>query len=59
MNRDEFDKTEREPVSRKDFEAALRQILASDEPERPHSENREPSKAELEQRWKLERRPPS
>lgn len=56
MNRNQFDKTEREPVTRAEFEEALKQILASDAPERPTSENREPTKAELEKRWKLVRR---
>ena len=53
MNRKHIDKVERDPVtaSRKDFTDALRQILASDEPRRPRSENGEPTK-ELEQRWR-------
>lgn len=56
MNRDEIDKVERDPVTRKNFTDALRQILTTDEPKRPRSENRDPTKAELEQRWKLKRR---
>ena len=56
MNRDEFEKTERRPVSRKTFEEALRQILASDQPNPSKAPNREPATAELKRRWRLDRR---
>ena len=56
INRNQHDKTEREPVSRQNFKDAMRQILATEEHKRPRSENREPSKDELRKRWKLERR---
>lgn len=56
MNRKEIDKVERREVSRKDFTDALQQMLASKELERPRSENREPTKAELERRYKLDRK---
>lgn len=56
MNREEFDKTERRPVSRETFEEALRQILTTDQPDPSKAPNREPSTAELRRRWRLDRR---
>ncbi len=57
INRKQFGKTERRPVSKQDFMDALTQILASDEPERPRAENREPTKAERETHYRLDRKP--
>ncbi len=54
MNRKQFDKTERREVSKDDFMDALTQILVSGEPKRPRAENREPTKAELERRYRLD-----
>ena len=55
MNRKQFDKMERRGVSKQNFLNALAPILASDQPERPRAENREPTKAELERRYRLDR----
>ena len=50
-----FEETERDPVTRTDVETAVRQVM--DHPAKPvaKSENREPTKHEIRQRWKLER----
>ncbi|MCY3813772.1 MAG: hypothetical protein OXH15_18420 [Gammaproteobacteria bacterium] len=56
MNRKQFDKTERRPVSKANFLDALRQILTTDQPEPRKSENREPTTEELNKRWRLDRR---
>ena len=42
--------------SRDEFKEALRQIMLSPSANRPKSQNREPTKADLEQRYKLTRR---
>ena len=55
MNRKEIDKVERDEVSRDDFEAAMKSVLLSPRGD-ARSENREPTKKELETRWKLTRR---
>ena len=57
IDRNQFDKTERRDVSKADVMDALAQILGTDAPKRPKSENREPTKDELEQRWRLDRKP--
>ena len=44
-----------DPVSSKEFEEVVRQILLSDRPEGQHSENREPTMEELNQKFKLKR----
>ena len=51
-----FAETERDDATMADMEAAMRQVMAH--PARPvaKSENREPTKEELNQRWKLTRR---
>lgn len=56
INIEEFNKTERDSVTRKEFEDFAQSIVSH--PFRPQntSENREPTKAELEQRFKLTRR---
>ena len=56
MNRKEFDKTGRRAASEADLKDALRQVLVAEEPDRPRSENRQPSKAELSRRYRLDRR---
>lgn len=45
-----------DPIPSEQFEEAVRQVLLSDRPEGPHSENREPTMEELNQKVKLERR---
>lgn len=56
MNRKEIDKVERREVSRKDFEDALKDVLLAPRG-KTRSENREPTKAELERRYRLDRKP--
>ena len=48
-----FAETERDPATLSDMETAMRQVL--EHPAKPvaTSENREPTKAELNKRWKL------
>lgn len=55
MNRREFDKTARRPVTRQDLLAALRGVLLAPRGE-ARSENREPPRAELEARQRLDRK---
>ena len=48
---------ELEPAAdRQDFEDALKTVLLAEIPDRPRSENREPTRDELNRRWKLTRR---
>ena len=54
MNRKEIDKVERDEVSRDDFEEALKTVLLAPRG-KARSENREPTKAELQARWKMTR----
>lgn len=49
---------ERDEITMGEFTAAVKGTLLQPVPERRKSENREPTKAELEQRWKLVRRAP-
>ncbi len=42
-------------VSKKDFTDSVKQVLLSDIPEQTSSRNREPTKKELEQRFRLDR----
>ena len=56
MNPREFDKTERRESTFEDVEDYLCQVLATEEPERPRSQNREPTKAELRKRYRLDRK---
>ena len=56
MNKKEFEKAERHPVSKNDFEKALKNLVLAPANERPRAENREPTMKELNQRFKLERR---
>lgn len=55
MHRNQFDKTERREVSRQDLLDALRSVLLAPRGQ-VRSENREPSKAELETRHRLDRK---
>lgn len=55
INRDAFAETERDPVSRSEVESAVRQVLGHPAKPEKRSENREPSKAEINQRWKMRR----
>ncbi len=48
--------TERDDATMADMEAAMRQVMAHPANPAAKSENREPTKAELSQRWKLTRR---
>ena len=56
MNRNQFDKTERREVTEDDFEAALRTVFLGPRSS-IKSENRELTKAEIEARWCLDRKP--
>ena len=55
FNRAAFDETERDPVSRSDVESVMRQAMEYPAKPETGSENREPTKAEISQRWKLTR----
>ena len=48
-----------ETVYREDLEDALRQVLLAPADGLPKTTNREPTKAELNERWKLTRKPAS
>ena len=56
MNRREIDAVERDEVTREDLEDALKQVLLAPLESRPRSENREPTREELNRRVRLERR---
>ena len=56
MNRREIDAAKRDDVTREDLEDALAQVLLAPMESRPRSENREPSREELNRRYRLERR---
>ena len=47
---------ERDPVTLQDLEDAVSQVLLAPAAGLPKSENREPTRDELNQRWKLTRR---
>lgn len=51
-----FFDTEREPVERSDLEAAMRQVMTHPAKSATGSENREPTREELNRRWKMTRR---
>ena len=55
MNRNQFDKTERRDVSDKDLKDALKGVLLAPRG-KARSRNREPTKAELEARHRLDRK---
>ena len=51
-----FEEMERETVTRGDVESAVRQVMKHPAKPKRQSENREPTRAELSQRWKMTRR---
>ena len=51
-----FAETERDPVTRTDVETALRQVMTHAAKPQDGSENREPMRKELSQRYRLKRR---
>ena len=55
MKKSKLDPKDRDPATMKDLEDAMRQLVESHQGE-TRSENREPTKKELEQRFKLVRR---
>ena len=55
MNRKQFDKEPRRPVTKDEFLEALESILLAPRGD-TRSENREPTKEELERRYRLDRR---
>ncbi|MCY4285146.1 MAG: hypothetical protein OXC65_07335 [Thiotrichales bacterium] len=55
MNRQEIDAVERDEVDEDEFLAALEQVLLAPRGE-IRSENRQPTREELERRYRLERR---
>lgn len=55
MNRQEIDAVERDEVEEDEFLAALEQVLLAPRG-KAKSENREPTRKELERRYRLERR---
>lgn len=55
MNQNQFDKTCRRYVTEDNFEAALRAVFLAPKGS-VKSENREPTKDEIDQRWRLDRR---
>ena len=52
---DEMKKAERDPTTLSDVEDALRQVMSHPASPAQKSENREPTKPEIQKRWKLER----
>ena len=44
------------PIESAEFEDAVKEVLLSTKPEDQHSQNREPTMEELQQKFKLERR---
>ena len=50
-----FAETERDPATQADLESAVRQVMEHPAKPAAKSENREPTQAELNQRWKLRR----
>ncbi len=51
-----FDETERDPVTRADVEAAVRQVIGHPAKPQDGSENREPTREELSHRWRMQHR---
>lgn len=54
MNKQHFNKIKRRPVSEDDLKDALEQVLLAPRG-KVRSENREPTKEELEKKWRLDR----
>ena len=55
MNKRQFEKVERRPISKADLEDAMRQVLLAPRGT-TKSENRTPTEAELNQKWRLDRK---
>ena len=55
INIKEFEKTECGEVSMSDFEGAFRHVLSHPDKPKTKSENREPTREELNRKWKLGR----
>ena len=55
ININEFKKSERDPTPLSEVEDALRQVMSHPAKPAKKSENREPTKQEIEKRWKLDR----
>ncbi|MXW86612.1 MAG: hypothetical protein F4103_13215 [Boseongicola sp. SB0673_bin_14] len=53
---DAFAETERDPVTRDEFESAMGQMISHPAKPATRSENREPTREELSRRWKFSRR---
>jgi len=51
-----FAETERKPVTRRDFEAAMRQVMAHSAKPKVKSENRKPTREKLSRKFKISRR---
>ncbi len=51
-----LDPKDRDPAERGEFEEVLRRIVPAPASKRPRSQNREPTKKELEQLYKLTRK---
>lgn len=58
MNRKQFDKEPRREVAKDDFLDALGSVLLAPRG-KARSENREPPKADMERRYRMDRKPPS
>ena len=54
MNKNQFDKTERREVPEDDFDTALAAVFLAPQGN-VKSENRRPTNAELEEKWRLDR----
>ena len=55
FNKNEFDRIERETITKKEFDDTMRQILTAPVSD-SKSENREPTMEELNQKYKLVRK---
>lgn len=51
-----FAETKRDPVTHDELDAVMRQMMTQPARPKTRSENREPSREELAQRWKFSRR---
>ena len=56
FNPDAFNETERDPTTLEAVEGVVRQVMGHPAKPQDGSENREPTRKELSQRWKLDRR---
>ncbi|MYH01785.1 MAG: hypothetical protein F4142_04240 [Nitrospira sp. SB0675_bin_23] len=50
------DPVECDSIALSELEAAVKDVLLTPKPEEQHSENRDPTLEELNQKWKLKRR---